>query len=135
MKDLIVFVAIFVFVFSACIFAAERPSATPAKNEAPKAVSMKPHKETRVSITGVVKEISDTVITVERTVKGKTETVGFFLEKPLEQIKVGEKVRVSYVKREDKYVAIRVTPFTVKIIKKVTPLKERKPSPVEPAKK
>jgi pyruvate/2-oxoglutarate dehydrogenase complex dihydrolipoamide acyltransferase (E2) component len=134
-KRLMVLAASFVFVFSAYIFAAEGPSATPAKTEPPKVASMKPHKETRVSITGVVKEISDTMITVERTVKGKTETMGFVLNKPVEKIKVGEKVRVSYIKREDKYIAIRVTPFTVKIIKKATPLKAIKPSPTEPAKK
>lgn len=137
MNRLVVLIASFVFVFSACISAAEGPSATPAKAEPPKSVTVKPPKETRVSITGVVKEISDTMITVERTVKGKTETMGFILDKPVERIKVGEKVRVSYVKKEDKYVAIRVTPFTVKIIKKTAPLKEMKASPSAegPAKK
>jgi len=136
MKRLMVLVASFVFVFSACIVAAEGPSATPAKAEPPKSVTVKPPKETRVSITGVVKEISDTMITVERTVKGKTETMGFILDKPVERIKIGEKVRVSYIKKDDKYIAIRVIPFDVKIIKKATPLKEIKQSPTEvPAKK
>lgn len=134
MKRLVVFAASFIFVFSAYIFAAERPSATPAKAEPPKSVAIKPLKETRVYITGVVTEVSNTMIMVERTVKGKTETVGFFLDKPLERIRVGEKVRVSYIKRGDRYVAIRVIPFTVKIIKKATPSKGIKPS-LGPAKK
>ncbi len=126
MRRLIVFAAGFLFVFCTCIFAAEGPSATPAKAEPSKKFAVKPPKETRVSITGVVQDISDTMITVERTVKGKTETMGFTLDKPVEKIKAGDKVRVSYIKREDKYIAIRVTPVIAKkIIKKVAP----KPAP------
>jgi len=126
MKHLMVFAAGLAFVFGTYIFAAERPSTAPAKAELPKAVTVKPPKETRVSITGVVREISDAMITVERTVKGKTETMGFVLDKPVEKIMVGDKVRVSYIKKDDKYVAIRVTPFVAKkIIKKVAP----KPAP------
>jgi len=126
MKRLMVLVAGFVFVFCAYIFAAEGPSTTPAKAEPSKKFAVKPPKETRVYIIGVVKDISDTMITVERTVKGKTETMGFTLDKPVEKIKSGDKVRVSYIKREEKYIAIRVTPVIAKkIIKKVTP----KPAP------
>lgn len=137
MKRLMVFVASFIFVFSAYMSAAEGPSATPAKSEPPKSVSVKPPKETRVSITGIVKDISDTMLTVERTVKGKTEPMVFILEKPVEKIKIGDRVRVSYIKKEDKHIAIKVTPFAVKIIQKVTPSKEVKasPSPGGPAKK
>ena len=132
MKRLIVLVACFVFIFSACAFAADGPSTAPAKAEPSKAVTPKPPKETRVSITGVVKEISDTMIVVERTVKGNTETMQFVLDKPVEQINVGDKVRVSYIKKDDKHIAIRVTPVVVKkIIKKTSPLKEIKPSSVE----
>jgi hypothetical protein len=132
MKRLIVFVAGFVFVFSAYIFAADGPSTAPAKTEPSKAVTMKPPKETRVSITGIVKEISDTTIVVERTVKGKTEIMEFALDKPVVKIKAGDKVRVSYIKKEDKYIARRVTPFIAKkIIKKTSPLKEIKPLPTE----
>ena len=137
MKRLLVLVASFIFVFSAYMSAAEGPSATSAKSEPPKSVTVKPPKETRVSITGIVKDISDTMLTVERTVKGKTEFMVFILEKPVEKIKVGDKVRVSYIKKGDKHIATRVTPFNVKIIKKATPSKEMKASPSAegPAKK
>lgn len=137
MKRLMVLVASFIFVFSAYMSAAEGPSAPPAKSEMPKSVTMKPPKETKLTITGIVKDISDTTITVERTVKGKTESVGFILDKPLEKIKIGEKVRVSYIKKGDKHIATRVTPFDVKIIKKGAPSKEMKASPSAegPAKK
>lgn len=137
MKRLMVLMASFIFVFTAYMSAAEGPSAIPTKTEPPKSVSVKPPKETKLTITGIVKDISATMITVERTVKGKTEAMGFILDKPLDKIKVGEKVRVSYLKKEDKYIATRVTPFAVKIIKKAPPSKEVKASPSTegPAKK
>lgn len=132
MKRLIVLVVGFAFVFSTYIFAANGPSTVPAKTEPSKAVTMKPPKETRVSITGIVKEISDTMILVERTVKGKTEIMEFALDKPAEKIKAGDKVRVSYIKKDGKNVARRVTPFIAKkIIKKTSPIKETKPLPTE----
>ena len=130
MKRLIVLVACLVFIFSACAFAADGTSTAPANVEPPKAASVKPPKETRVSITGVVKEINSTMVMVERTVKDKTETMQFVLDKPVEQINVGDKVRVSYIKKDDKHIAIRVTPVVAKkIIKKTPPLKEIKPPP------
>ena len=130
MKRLIILAACFVFVLSA--FAADGPSTAPTKAEPSKAVIPKPPKETRVSITGVVKEISDTMIMVERTVKENTETMQFILDKPVEQINVGDKVRVSYIKKDDKHIAIKVAPVVAKkIIKKTSPLKEIKPLPAE----
>jgi len=132
MKHLIVLVACFVFIFSACAFAADGTSISPAKAEPSKAVTSKPPKEPGVSITGVVKEISDTMIMVERTVKGNTETIKFVLDKPIEQINAGDKVMVSYIKRDDKHIATMVTPVIAKrIIKKTSPLKEIKPLPAE----
>ena len=108
MKQLMLFVAGFVLIFSASIFAADGISTTPAKAEPSKTVTIKPPKETRVSITGVVKEFTDTMIMVERTVKGKTEIMEFALDKPIEKIKAGDKVRVSYIKKDGK--ACSLTP-------------------------
>jgi hypothetical protein len=134
MKRLIVLVACFVFIFSACAFAADGTSIAPAKAEPSKAVTPKPPKETRVSISGVVKEISDTMVMVERTVKGNTETMQFVLYKPVEQINAGDKVRVSYIKKDDKLIAIRVSPVVAKkIIKKASPYKEIKPAEAPPS--
>ena len=132
MKHLIVLAAFFVFILNICAFAAEGTSTAPAKAEPSKAVTPKPPKETRVSITGVVKEISDTMIMVERTVKGNTETMQFVLDKPVEQINAGDKVRVSYIKKDDKHIATKVTPVVAKkIIKKASSVKEIKPLPAE----
>jgi len=132
MKRLILLAVCFVFIFSFRAFAVDGTSTAPAKADPSKAVSVKPPNETRVSITGVVKEITDTMIMVERTLKGTTETMQFVLDKPVEQINVGDKVRVSYIKKGDKYIATRVTPVAAKrIINKASPLKEIKPLPAE----
>ena len=132
MKHLIVLVAFFIFILNVCAFAADGTSTTPAKAEHAKSVTPKPPKETRVSISGVVKEISDTMVMVERTVKGNTETMQFVLDKPVEQINAGDKVRVSYIKKDDNLIAIRVSRVVAKkIIKKVSPFKEVKPLPAE----
>ena len=122
MKRLIVLVACFVFILSACAFAADGTSTAPNKVEPAKAATVKPPKETRVSITGVVKEINSTMIMVERTIKDKTETMQFVLDKPVEQINVGDKVRVSYIKKDDKLTAVRVNRVVAKkIVKKPPP--------------
>jgi hypothetical protein len=63
---------------------------------------------TRMRAAGVVREMSDTALKIERKVKDTAETMEFALERPLVNIKVGDKVRVSYVNREDKNVATKV---------------------------
>jgi hypothetical protein len=132
MKRLIVLAAGIVFVFSAAVFAVDGPSPAPAKADSSKAGIVKPPKETKVSITGVVKAISDTTISVERTVRGNTEIMEFALDKAVEKIKVGDKVKVNYLKKDGKNTASRVTPVVVrKIIRKPSPLKETRPSPAE----
>ncbi|MBM4271115.1 MAG: hypothetical protein FJ139_03000 [Deltaproteobacteria bacterium] len=125
MKRLMVLIAGSILILSTSIYATDRTSSVPVKKEPPKAVSMRPVKETKVTFTGIVKEISDTMIMVERTVKGKTETMEFALDKPVEKIKAGDKVTVSYIKKEGRNIATRVTPVVArKIVKKPTPPRE-----------
>ncbi len=132
MKRLMVLAAGIVFIFSASVFAIDGTSQAPAKADPSKAVTVKPPKETKVSITGVVKDISDTTISVERTVRGKTEIMEFALDKAVEKINVGDKVKVNYLKKDGKNIATRVTPVVVrKIIRKASPLRETRPSPAE----
>jgi hypothetical protein len=51
----------------------------------------------------------------------------FALDKPVEKIKAGDKVTVSYIKKEGRNIATRVTPVVArKIVKKPTPPKEPK---------
>jgi hypothetical protein len=132
MKRLMVLAAGIVFVFSASVFAIDGTSQSPAKADPAKAVTVKQPKETKVSITGVVKDISDTVISVERTVRGKTEIMEFALDKAVDKIKVGDKVKVNYLKKDGKNIATRVTPVVVrKIIRKAPLLRETRPLPAE----
>jgi hypothetical protein len=132
MKHLMVLAAGIVFIFSASVFAIDGTSHSPAKADPSKAVTVKPPKETKVSITGVVKDISDTAISVERTVRGKTEIMEFTLDKAVEKINIGDKVKVNYLKKDGKNLATRVTPVVVKkIIRKASPIRETRPLPAE----
>jgi len=81
---------------------AQQESAAPASapKTAPKAV--------RHVAVGKVTAISDTSLTIERSVKGKTETMEFTLTKPLSGIAQGDEVRVSYKTEDGKNVAIAV---------------------------
>jgi len=106
-----VFVAGLVFTFAILACNADKPSDIPTKTQSTQIVPktqptqappMKSVKETRVSFTGIVMELSDTTIMVERITKGHMETMEFALDKPIKNLKVGDKVRVSYIKKEDK---------------------------------
>ncbi|MDO8786172.1 MAG: hypothetical protein Q7J12_08145, partial [Syntrophales bacterium] len=86
-----------------------------------------------------VLEISDTMLKIERTVKGKAETMELTLEKACSKIVVGDKVKVSYVTKDGKNVATKVAKEKAKKAKKAKKAaKEAKPAgekaaPVEAA--
>jgi hypothetical protein len=123
MKHLIVVsVAGVIVILLISIFAVKISSTVPAKVDSSKAPAVRTSKRTRVTVIGTVKGLSDTTILVERAVKGKVELTEFVLDKPTEKIEVGDKVRVSFIKNEGKYIAANVTPVVdKKIIKKPTP--------------
>ena len=127
MRRLIVLSAAFIFVFVIMVIPPDKSSIIPTKTETPKPVTVKATKETNVSFTGIVNETTDTTIVVERTVKDQTEALEFVLDKAVEKIKAGDKVKISYVKKEGKYIAKQVTLVTPKrISKKVTSAREVK---------
>jgi hypothetical protein len=109
MKRLLVLFVAFAFVFSGSVFAAE----------AIKAKKAAAAKETTMSATGKVTEISDTMLKIERTVKGKAEIMVFTLEKAYPaspNITAGDKVKVSYMTKDGNNVSTKIT----KVVKKVT---------------
>ena len=108
MRRLITLSAVFVFVLIVTAIETDRTSIMPIKEEAPKPAAVKIMQETNVSFAGVVKEITDTQIVVERTVRNKIETLEFELDRVLEKIRVGDKVKVSYTRKEGKCIAKRV---------------------------
>ena len=119
MKHLtVVSVAGAILILLISIVAVEISSTVPAELELSKALAVVTVQETNVTFTGIVKEISDTKLLVERTVKGKVEFTEFVLDKPTEKIKTGDKVKVSYTRKEGKNIATKVTPVISKKISK-----------------
>ena len=78
--------------------------------EKPPAAAPLPPRVPEMSAAGKVMEISDTVLRIERTLKGKVETMEFYLEKPFLNIKVGEQIMVNYREKEGRNVLLRVAP-------------------------
>ncbi len=113
MRRLVVLVIAAALVMYGMGIAAEQVSKPAVKAEPIKAApgKAKSSKITRMHASGVVVEVTGTAIRIERPVKGNSatvETMEFILEKPA-NVKVGDKVTVSYVKKENQDVAIRVT--------------------------
>jgi hypothetical protein len=71
-----------------------------------------------MSTAGTVLEISGTGLKIERTLKGKAETMEFILEKPFPNIAAGDPVKVSYVEKNGRNVLIRVAPAQKTAVKK-----------------
>jgi ABC-type Fe3+-hydroxamate transport system substrate-binding protein len=85
MKKWAVVMMVVVFLFGGIAFAAQKAApAAPAT----------------MSVDGTVKEITDAKVKVERTVKGKPETMELMLDKPATAIKVGDKVKVKYTEKD-----------------------------------
>lgn len=110
MKRFLVFFVALSFLFCGTVFAFEKPAA--GATEAKPAAKTLAAKETKMTATGKVTEISDTMLKIERTVKGKMETMEIALEKACPaclKIKVGDKVKVTYVTKDGKNVAVKVS--------------------------
>lgn len=67
-----------------------------------------PVKLTKMSATARVLELTGTSMKVERTVKGTAEIMEFALDRPAPKIAVGDKVRITYVTKDGRLVAVRV---------------------------
>ncbi|MFA4917347.1 MAG: hypothetical protein WC560_11855 [Syntrophales bacterium] len=140
MKRLLVLMVAVSFIFCGSVFAVETTKAKAAPVDPAAAVPAKAmEKETKMSATGKVTEISDTMLKIDRHVKGKTEAMEFSLEKACSKISAGDKVKVSYVTKDGKNVASKVTKVVNKKThtkKKVTAKEEVKPTeePVKAAK-
>lgn len=117
MKQLtVVSVAGVIVILLIAIFAVRISSTVPTKVASSNAPAVRTAKRTKVTFIGVVKGLSDTTILVERAVKGKVELIEFVLDKPTDKIEVGDKVRVSYFKKEGKTIATIVTPIVAKTV-------------------
>jgi hypothetical protein len=108
MKRLMVLLLAVAFLFAGTALAAN------VKDKSGKAVVDKggkpvATKTAKMTATGKIVDLSDAMLSVERSVKGKVETMEFALDKPLAGMKVGDKVTVHYVVKDGKNVATKVT--------------------------
>jgi colicin import membrane protein len=137
MKRLMVLVVGLVFLFVSSVIAADTKAPAdakaPAKAEAAKAEPAKAEKKAEKKVadkkaSGKVLEVSDKALKIERTVKGKAETVEFVLDKALADIKAGDQVNVSYSVMDGKNV---VTKAAVAAAKKKADKAEKKAEPAK----
>ena len=137
MKRLLFTLTLVVLIIVAFAFAAEKPSLQDTKPEGVKAAKAASSKEIKLNATGKVMEVSETNLKIERNVKGKDgapEIMEFVLEKP-KKVEIGDKVNVTYIKKEGQNVVLRVAKVTA--IKKSTTKAEKptdaKQAPAGPA--
>lgn len=83
-----------------------------------------------MSTAGKVLEVSDKALKIERTLKGKAETMEFSLEKSFTDIKAGDQIKVSYHEKDGRNILIRVAPAKKTAVQKP---KKDAAKPVSPA--
>jgi hypothetical protein len=108
MKRFLTLAAVLIFLGFTLAFAAEKPTSAPPLS--PRIPEM--------SAAGKVLEISDTILKIERTLKGKAEIMDFILEKPFPNIAAGDQIKVSYLERDGRNVLIRVAPAQKTAVRK-----------------
>lgn len=101
MKRLMVCMIGFVFLFALSVSAVEQVCAAKAQKEPAKEKVAKRQK------TGNVVTLTDVMLKIEFTKKGKTETMEFALTAPV-KVAVGEKVTVYYTEKDGRKEVLRV---------------------------
>lgn len=106
---------------------------TPASAAEKQPVSVPlPPRVTEMNTAGKVLEISDKVLKIERTLKGKAETMELVLEKPLANIVAGDQLKVSYIEKEGRKVVLRVAPAKKTAVQKPKKEPVKTAKPIEP---
>lgn len=121
MKRVILSIIGLVFICGASVFAITPTDAPQGKTPVPKASYVKKpvaKAETRMRAIGIVKDLTDSMIRIERNVTA--EVMEFNLENPLPKISLGDKVVVSYIEKDGKNIAKKVNKAVAKK-KSVTP--------------
>jgi hypothetical protein len=127
MKKALICITGGILLLAAIAFAADKPAAPSNSSTALKTSAVKTAK---MNARGKVVEISDRSVKIERSIKGNAEIMEFALEKPAEDIAVGDAVKIDYSVKEGKLTASRVAkPVVVKPAKNgVKPAKEKSAS-------
>jgi len=102
MKRFFVIAAGLVLLCVAPVYAAEKPPAVPTL----------PPRVPEMSTAGKVIAVSSTELRLERTLKGKMETMEFVLENPFPTLKAGDQIKIGYREKDGRRILTRVTPVT-----------------------
>jgi hypothetical protein len=122
MKRFLTIVAVLILLCCTLVFAAEKATNAPSA----------PPRVPEMSTAGKVVEISDTILRIERTMKGNAETMEFSLEKPFTTIAVGDQIMVSYREKGGRNILIRVAPAKKTAVQKPKKESPKAPKPAEP---
>jgi len=90
----------------AVAFAGDQPTTGIPESITGKTTSIK---IVKMKATGRVVDVTDTMLKIERSVKGAVETFEFALEKPITKFNVGDKVVVRYIIKDGKNVLKEIT--------------------------
>ena len=108
MKRFLTLAAVLIFIGFTLAFAAEKPTSAPPL----------PPRIPEMSAAGKVLEVSDAILKIERTLKGKAEIMEFILEKPFPNIAAGDQIKVSYQEKGGRNVLIQVAPAQKTAVRK-----------------
>jgi len=123
MKRFLALSALLIFIgFTLAIAAEKSPAAPPLTPRTPE-----------MSTAGKVLEISDTLLKIERSLKGNAEMMEFVLEKPFPNIAAGDQIKVSYCVKDGRNILTRVAPAPKTAVRKADNKKELKPAGSQPA--
>jgi hypothetical protein len=120
MKRFLTVAAVLIVIGFTLALAAENPPAAPPP----------PPRIPEMSAAGKVLEVSDTILKIERTLKGKTEIMEFILEKRFPNLAAGDQIKVSYLERDGRNVLIRMAPAKQTAVQK--PVKKEIPKEMKP---
>jgi hypothetical protein len=108
MKRFLTLAAVLIFIGFTLAIAAENPPVAPPL----------PPRIPEMSTAGKVLEVSDTILKIERALKGKVEIMEFILEKPFPNLAAGDQIKVSYLEKDGRNVLIRVAPAQKTAVRK-----------------
>ena len=120
MKRFLALAAVLIFIGFTLALAAEKPTSAPPL----------PPRIPEMSAAGKVLEVSDAILKIERTLKGKAEIMEFILEKPSPNIAAGDQIKVSYREKDGRNILTRVAPAPKTAVRKA--VKKELPKGMKP---
>jgi hypothetical protein len=109
MKRFLTLAAVLILIGFTLALAAEKPATAPP---------LPPPRIPEMSTAGKVLEVSDAILKIERTLKGKAEIMEFVLEKTFPNVAAGDQIKVSYRERDGRNILTQVAPAQKTAVKK-----------------